>query len=512
MADQGKSDSLEGFLRSHGPVEEPPLFAAGRVVDGWEVTAFIGRGGSAEVYRVRQRESGTVAAMKVLTRDGEASVERFRREAKILADSRDSAFPRFFSTGEAGGRPYMVLELLEPLPLPEGDRAVADYLLQVCGGVSRLHGLGFVHRDIKPRNILSRASGEPVLIDLGLVKQYAESPVHEGESLSIVEGHAVGVGTPGYAAPEQLTGGDISPATDIHALGMLANECFGGKPPAAWKSIIRRATSSIPDQRFPSVVAFVSAIRRRHLVRDIARGLAAAGLAVLFAAGVYRLAAWRKASSRAMDVKYAYQTQDGKVEISNNGHRAIAKETTGVLMIPSTLGGDPVTSLGFNALISCTNLTGVVIPDSVMNLGNGSLAFGNERLKFIEIGKNVTTFGFNVFRGDTGLTSVTIPASVRSMQKWVFSGCDNLRAVYFLGDAPEADDIFASVSFGNRNDLSPPFATVYVAPGSTGWDGTPGSTNLPSLWQGKPIVRMTPAQCDQVIAARGRPVILPKPQ
>lgn len=92
-----------------------------------------------------------------------------------------------------------------------------------------------------------RTTGEPVLIDLGLVKDVTLPVVHRGESLSIVNGKAVGVGTPRYAAPEQFAGGEISPAADIHALGMLANDCFGGNPPLPWARIIRRSTSSIPS-------------------------------------------------------------------------------------------------------------------------------------------------------------------------------------------------------------------------------------------------------------------------
>lgn len=96
------------------------------------------------------------------------------------------------------------------------DRAVAQYLLKICEGVSFLHGLGLVHRDIKPQNVLQRGdTGQPVLIDLRLVKDTSLPPAHECVSLSIVDGRAVGVGTPKYAAPEQFSGGEISPSRCI---------------------------------------------------------------------------------------------------------------------------------------------------------------------------------------------------------------------------------------------------------------------------------------------------------
>ena len=258
---------IEAFLRAHPHIEDLHLFDVGQNVGEWRITAFIGKGGSGEVYSAKHSALGVVAAIKILSRDDQVAKDRFQREAQVFAENPMPVFPRFFGYGQINGRPYMVIELLEHLPLPSSDRAVARYLQKVCVGVGRLHSLGLVHRDIKPPNILQRgATGEPVLIDLGLVKDVTLPVVHRGESLSIVNGKAVGVGTPRYAAPEQFAGGEISPAADIHALGMLANDCFGGNPPLSWARVIRRSTSSIPSQRYGSVVKFEKAIRYRHWV------------------------------------------------------------------------------------------------------------------------------------------------------------------------------------------------------------------------------------------------------
>ena len=78
------------------------------------------------------------------------------------------------------------------------------------------------------------------------------------------------MGTPGYGAPEQMERGEATVASDIHALGVLADQCFRGNPPSTWARIIRRATSSIPSHRYPSVAAFGRAIRWRHLWRNAA--------------------------------------------------------------------------------------------------------------------------------------------------------------------------------------------------------------------------------------------------
>ena len=260
-----KKAEIEAFLRAHPHIEDPHLFDVGQNIGEWRITAFIGKGGSGEVYSAKHSTLGFVAAIKILSRDDRVAKDRFQREAQVFAENPMPVFPRFFGYGQINGRPYMVIELLEHLPLPSADRAVAQYLQKVCVGVSRLHALGLVHRDIKPQNVMQRGrTGEPVLIDLGLVKDVTLPIAHCGESLSIVNGRAVGVGTPRYAAPEQFAGGEISSAADIHALGMLANECFQDKPPRCWARIIRRSTSSIPSQRYGSVAQFEKAIRHRH--------------------------------------------------------------------------------------------------------------------------------------------------------------------------------------------------------------------------------------------------------
>jgi serine/threonine protein kinase len=237
------------------------------------VAGFVGRGGSAEVYCARHRRLGTAAVLKVLCRGGEGPCERFDRETRFLMESPGPSFPAFFGAGVEDGRPWIAMELLEDCPLPSTDKAVAAYLLDVARGVAELHRRDWIHRDLKPRNILRRADGHAVLVDFGLLKRAGEDAAKETAagrlSPSVVEGREVGVGTPGYAAPEQFAGGAATPATDVHALGILADECFGGHPPRAWERIIRRATASLPRQRYADAGAFARAVRRRHWRRNV---------------------------------------------------------------------------------------------------------------------------------------------------------------------------------------------------------------------------------------------------
>ena len=261
-------DSIETRCTAHAPVDSAGRFAPGTAFGDWRVTAFIGRGGNGEVYCAEHVTLGTPAAVKVLVRDEERARVRFAREAKMLSELKSTSFPKFFADGEANGWPYIAMELLEPDDLPAGDKAVAKFMLKVCDAVAELHARGLVHRDIKPGNILWRSSTEPVLADLGLVKAIGDAANAILNSQLLTPNSqlstAYGAGTPGYGAPEQMERGEATEASDIHALGVLADRCFNGKPPRTWARIIERATSSIPAHRYHSVTAFARAIRRRN--------------------------------------------------------------------------------------------------------------------------------------------------------------------------------------------------------------------------------------------------------
>ena len=298
-------DEIEGILSAHKRMPTGASFQDGAMFGNWRVTAFLGKGGNGEVYRVVHVSLGTSAALKVLVRNEPRARERFVREARLLSELKSASFPQFFEYGEANGFFYLVMELLEPGELPSGDRDVARFLRQVCDAVAELHARGIVHRDIKPSNILWRtavgrdrrarrigravAPRPPfaVLADLGLVKDIATSD--RGYPTSDIT--LGGVGTPGYGAPEQMERGEASVASDIHALGVLADRCFGGKPPRAWRRIIERATSSIPDRRYQSVSDLVKAIQRRNLSRRLAMGLSVllgVGLSAIGVAMLYK--------------------------------------------------------------------------------------------------------------------------------------------------------------------------------------------------------------------------------
>lgn len=286
---------IEHFLDAQAPLPSEGICKEGDIVNVWRVTAMIGKGGNGEVYRVVHKETGEIAALKIAFGNGRSSA-RIAREAEFLESRRYDCFPLVYDRGNWNGFPFFVMEILEPLTLPRSDRGIARLLLEVGHAVEILHKCGFVHRDIKPANIMCRrASGKnarmhAVLIDLGLLKRHEAAQRLMGDvSVTIVDGRAVGAGTPRYAAPEQFSGGGLSPAADVHALGILADECFGGKPPSEWERIISRATSSIPERRYRDVPSLMQAIRRRYRPRNILRTVVAGFTVAAICALVYSL-------------------------------------------------------------------------------------------------------------------------------------------------------------------------------------------------------------------------------
>lgn len=272
-----EGDSLEAFLSTRGVGNESPRLPIESWFGDWQILALLGRGGNAEVYRAQHKTTKEIVAIKVLCRDDECARKRFEREVDFLRINVLPVFPKFYDAGVEQGFHYVVMECLEPMPLPQKDKAIAAYFLNLCQAIHSLHMRGFVHRDIKPQNVLCRKSGELVLIDLGLIKSLSTRPSSQAV-LTLEQGHVVGVGTPRYAAPEQFSGGEVAVATDIHAIGVMIHDCFKGNVPREWRNILQQATSSILQQRFQTVAALQKAIRRRHLWRHILSSIVIVGL------------------------------------------------------------------------------------------------------------------------------------------------------------------------------------------------------------------------------------------
>ena len=268
------ADDIRRYLASSDAADVSADVAAsalrpGERIGGLVAVALIGRGATGDVWRVHDEAAGQDLALKLFrpragVEPGQAR-ERFRAEARLLGAFRHPNLMRAFASGTFRGEPYFTMELLRPLPESLSPRSIAALGRDLCRALACLHAHGIVHRDLKPDNVLVAPDGRYVLADLGIahLSDDALSGFIHGlgrGNPTLAGGTGRALGTPGFAAPEQMQGKDISPAADIHALGALFAALFDGRPPLAWRILIRDMTSSLPTLRCHSLAT----VRRAH--------------------------------------------------------------------------------------------------------------------------------------------------------------------------------------------------------------------------------------------------------
>jgi serine/threonine-protein kinase len=218
-----------------------PRRGAGEVPDipRYELQDRLGEGTTAVVYRAWDRTLKRPVALKVLRESAALSDiarERFRREAQAAGGLSHPNVVLVHDVGEAAGRLYIVLELVEGRPLFDSMRkgvpreSLLRTLVQAARGVAAAHAKGIIHRDLKPANILVAPSGEAKVGDFGLA--------HLAESTLELTRAGSTLGTPLYMAPEQVEGNvlKITPRTDVYALGAVLYEVLTGQPPHVGQS------------------------------------------------------------------------------------------------------------------------------------------------------------------------------------------------------------------------------------------------------------------------------------
>src|ERR1700733_6919624 len=179
---------LRAAHASGGFLDEPPRSPADDVVQdaaigvrlgAWTITRLIGRGGMGDVYEALRADADFEqrVAIKLLQRDAPAQIERFQAERQILARLEHPGIARLYDGGVSDGRPFMVMEFVEGVPITEYcDRKQTplpgrlQLLIQVCQAVAFAHSHLIVHRDLKASNILVSESGTVKLLDFGIAK------------------------------------------------------------------------------------------------------------------------------------------------------------------------------------------------------------------------------------------------------------------------------------------------------------------------------------------------------
>ncbi len=216
------------------------LLTIGSRLGPYEILATLGEGGMGEVYRARDSRLGREVAIKVLQHgfsnsDGWARFEREARAASALSHPNICAV---YDVGEADGRPFLVLELIEGVTLrhyidnqPMEASAVLAVGIQIADALEAAHAKGIVHRDIKSSNVMIAGRRHVKVLDFGLAKQTAVAEAADAATREQLTMAGAVVGTPHYLAPELLRGAPADARSDVWAFGVVLYEMLAGRVP-----------------------------------------------------------------------------------------------------------------------------------------------------------------------------------------------------------------------------------------------------------------------------------------
>lgn len=228
-------------------------------IPGYQIMRKLGAGAMASVYLAKQTSLDRLVAIKILPRrysSDTAFIERFYKEGRAAAKLSDPNIVGAFDVGQVGDQHYFVMEYVEGETVYDRitrfkklkDRDALVITRQVASALKHAHARGFIHRDIKPKNIMITKSNVVKLADLGLARAIADKKSAEAERNKAF-------GTPYYISPEQIRGSvDLGPPADIYGLGatlfhMLTGRVpFEGKDPTEVMQRHLRQELTPPDQ------------------------------------------------------------------------------------------------------------------------------------------------------------------------------------------------------------------------------------------------------------------------
>jgi serine/threonine protein kinase len=264
-----------GTVPGAPPGAEPEDGLVGRQLGPYRIEQRLGRGGMGVVYRAADTLLKRQVAIKVLPRSAWGDADRLRRllrEAEAVARLSHPNIAVIHHVDQWEGGYFLVLELLPggslqarldrggALPWPEATRALID----ACRGLHAAHAAGFVHRDVKPSNLLCDAAGLVKVADFGLVR---------GGQLTATSTDCV-AGTPHYMSPEQCRAEPVDARSDVYALGATYFALLTGRPPyrgdAPVHAMFAHCEAPVPDPRahIPDLPEGCAAVVRKAMGKD----------------------------------------------------------------------------------------------------------------------------------------------------------------------------------------------------------------------------------------------------
>jgi tRNA A-37 threonylcarbamoyl transferase component Bud32 len=245
----------------------------------YRLDAQIGAGGMSTVYRAFDTTLERRVAVKLMHREiasDSDQLERFRREARSVAQLSHPHIVGVIDAGEEDGRPYIVFEYVEGETLKERirrmgrlpiDEAIA-YAIEIARALGAAHARAIVHRDIKPQNVLVDEEGSAKVTDFGIARSL------EDEGLT-ADGRVLG--TTDYVSPEQALGHDVDGQSDIYSLGVVLYEMLTGDVPFHGENQVsvamKHVREDLPDVQMmrPEVSARLAAVLDRMTEKDLAQ-------------------------------------------------------------------------------------------------------------------------------------------------------------------------------------------------------------------------------------------------
>lgn len=241
-------------------------------IPGYSIERKLGRGGMAAVYLAIQQSFEREVALKVMSpvlNSDPSFTTRFMREARIVAHMHHASIVPVFDVGEHQPHHYLSMEYLSGGDLKQKilqGRCDVQFAVEVCIAVSSAldlaHRKGFVHRDVKPENVLFREDGTPVLTDFGIARA-----IDTGTSLTMA---GMLVGTPSYMSPEQVKGLELDGRSDLYSLGIVFYEMLTGGVPFRADSTLSVALKHLtePLPRLPPELAHFQPVLARMTAKE----------------------------------------------------------------------------------------------------------------------------------------------------------------------------------------------------------------------------------------------------